>query len=108
MAGLRTVRGKEPIVVWRRTSWTSMPHLTSYQERGIIGTRCGNEVSLGVSQVVGIVLTQIGTDLFLAVGCGLCRMSMVRDLRDELLAARPDAKAQLRKILKDLEWEELS
>jgi hypothetical protein len=103
---LRTVRGKEAIVVWRRPSWMSMPHLLDQENRKATAqTRCGREVSLG-DGVVGIVFTQITTDLFLAVGCGMCRMSMLRDLRNELLAARPQAKKELRELLARLEWEE--
>jgi hypothetical protein len=90
--------------VWRRTAgWTSMPHLIDQVLDGVTVTRCGNEVGLGYG-VVGITQTQIPTDLFIAVGCGMCRMCMGRDLKAEILEKMPDAKAQLKKLLGTLEW----
>ena len=103
--GLRVVRGKEPVIVWRRTSWTSMPHLINQVLDGITTTVCGHEVGLGYG-VVSIVQTQITSEMFLGIGCGLCRMSLMRDLRDELLAASPDMRQQFRTLLKGLDWSE--
>jgi len=103
---LQSVRGKEGIIVWRRASWTSMPHLVGDQlYGGAHQTRCGWPVSLGHG-TVAIVLTAISSDLFLAVGCGVCRSRLLKDLRDELLRARPDAKAELRALLRELDWQE--
>lgn len=100
---IRVVRGKEGIIVWRRASWTSMPHLIDKVLDGVTMTRCGNEVSLGYG-VVAIVQTQVTTDMFMAVGCGMCRMSMMRDLRAELLLASPDMKDRYKTLLRGLDW----
>lgn len=103
---IKLVRGKEGIIVWRRPSWTSMPHLVGDQvQKGVHPTRCGHEVELGYG-TVAIVLTQISSDLFMQVGCGMCRMSMMRDLRAELIAAKGDGKAELKRLLKELDWAE--
>lgn len=107
MSGLRAVRGgKEPIVAWRRGGWQSLPHLTD-GGNGPILTRCGHEVILGYG-IDAIVQTQVPSEMFIAVGCGSCRMALVRDLRDDLLAASPDLKAKLREQLRRLEWTEPS
>lgn len=101
---LRTGKGKEAIIVWRRSSWVSMPHLRFDDSSNLQSdTRCGREVILGYG-ITGITMTQIPVDLFLSVGCGHCRSVLLRDLRDELLANNPYADKQWKEILRKLEW----
>jgi hypothetical protein len=97
-------RGKEPIGVWRRRGWTSMAHLI-VEEVGVgFETCCGHTVELQAAGVDAMLLTQVSTEQFLAAGCGLCRQSMLRELRAELLAVNPDAKAKMAKFLKEASW----
>jgi hypothetical protein len=54
---------------------------------------------------VAIVLTQISSELFLAVGCGTCSARLLKDLRAELLADMPDARAHVRALLDKVPWQ---
>ncbi len=94
---------KVSILVWARGPWRSMPHVTFDSFSGQISTACGRDVSLG-DGVTGIVLTQIKADLFMATGCGLCTQSLLAELRAQAREARPEAKEELRRLLRQLDW----
>jgi len=98
-------RGKEYIGVWRRGGWTSMPHLIAEEGIGAsFSTRCGHDVELQVAGVDSILFTQVTSDMFIAAGCGLCRIGMLRELHAELLAGDPLMKTKMAKIIKESSW----
>lgn len=83
-----------------------MPHLSDgVAEDGTTATRCGHYVAIFDTGVDAMAHTQIATDLFVAIGCGSCRNSLARDLRDEMNATMPFAKEQLKKLLATSRWE---
>jgi hypothetical protein len=106
---LKVNRGKAPVVVWRRGRWESMPHTVVMSDIGAITalTRCGREVVLGEG-IDQICLTQITTEIFVAIGCGLCARALMSDLRVELAAAIPDARDRLRRTLDGASWADAS
>lgn len=95
---------KEPIQVWRRGRWRSMPHLRSHLDDGSYITRCGLAVELGASGVDAMVLTQIPGRMFMNVGCGHCRQALLADLRVWLQGVQPNAKAELDRALDKAGW----
>lgn len=80
-----------------------MPHLMQRQGWTEAETRCGIRVILGQG-VVAITQTQITTEMFFTVGCGMCCISMARDLRKELLELRPELRDKYKRLLKELDW----
>jgi hypothetical protein len=101
MTVLKMIKGKIPIIVWRRSSWTSMPHMRAdYDERY---TMCGHNVELG-DGIVGITLTQIDVEMFAVVGCGHCHQSMMRELKNDMIMQYPNMRDRYKSLMKTFEW----
>lgn len=105
MIPLKVTPGRIGIIVWRRRAWQSMPHVVGENlGTGVAMTRCGYKVELFTKGVDGIVMTSIPGGLFWNAGCGRCAQYLLRDMRAELRAADPEARAKIQNLLAKMEW----
>lgn len=99
---LRIARGKERVIVWRINTWISKAHLPDGHIDEGRHTRCGRVVDVVTGPASAVVETGMAAEQFTAVGCGICNFSLVRELRQELLAEHPSWPLEWKETAKEL------